>query len=256
MSTSSPAAGRRKPALNHHSVNRPAVLHNPVERAENLGMAVGLLAGPFGFVVANATYAWATSNGGDDGTGQHALALYAAHPVAVRVAVNAALIGCLFVVPGLLGAMRVLRDRVPRLSLVAITLMIAGYICYFGINAATFTELAIAERGIRGSEMAAALDAGQNDPAGLWLFMIFVLGNILGTLLLAIALWRSRAVARWAALAVAAWPVLHVIGLLAGTEWFEVAGAIFQAAGLATVAALLLRRADNTADPLRVGSRP
>lgn len=238
-----PSAGRsRKAPSTRPTTNRGIVVGDSLERFRNAGMALGLLVGPLGFVVANTTYAWVTRNGGDDLTGQHALALYAAHPLAVRIALNAALIGSLFIVPGLLGAMRVLRTNAPRLSLVAGTLMIAGYICYFGINASTFTELAFAERGVAGSRAAAALDASQNDPAGLWIFMLFVLGNIIGTVLLSVALWRSRIVAGWAALAVLAWPVLHVTGLIAGTEWFEVAGAVLQTAGLVAVAKVLWDR--------------
>jgi hypothetical protein len=51
-----------------------------------------------------------------------------------------------------------------------------------------------------------------------------VLGNIVDTFLLGLALWRSRSVARWAAAAVMIWPPMHVVGLLAGVEWFEVDG--------------------------------
>lgn len=251
--TTLPSAGRRqkrwpfagrsgKTPSTRPTTNRGIVVDDSLERFRNAGMALGLLVGPLGFVVANTTYAWATRNGGDDLTGQHALALYAAHPLAVRIALNAALIGSLFIVPGLLGAMRVLRTHAPRLSLAAGTLMIAGYISYFGINASTFTELAFAERGVTGSQAAAAFEAGQNDPAGLWISLLFVLGNIIGTGLLAAALWRSRVVVRWAALAVLAWPVLHVTGLVAGTEWFEVAGAALQTAGLVVVAKVLWER--------------
>jgi hypothetical protein len=255
MTVFSTAASRQKPASPDPRTAPGAASNGAIDRVRNFGMALGLIVGPLGFLVANATYAWVTRNGGgDDLTNQHALALYAAHPGSIRIAVNAALIGSLFIVPGLLGAMQLLRKQAPRLSLTAGTMMIAGYICYFGINASTFAELGLAERGVNGSAVAGALDAGENDPAGLWIFLVFVLGNLVGTLLLAIALWRSRAVARWAAVAVFAWPVLHVTGLIAVTEWFEVAGAILQAAGLAAVASVLLGRHDkstldlNTAD--------
>jgi hypothetical protein len=72
-------------------------------------------------------------------------------------------------------------------------------------------------------------------------FLLFVLGNIVGTFLLGLALWRSRAIARWAAVAIMAWPLLHIAGLVAGVEWFEVAGAVGQGAGFAAVAVRVLR---------------
>jgi hypothetical protein len=67
-----------------------------------------------------------------------------------------------------------------------------------------------------------------------------VVGNLLGTLLLAAALLRSHAVPAWAALAVMAWPPLHVTGLVVGSEWFEVTGAVLQGVGFAVAGARLL----------------
>ncbi len=57
---------------------------------------------------------------------------------------------------------------------------------------------------------------------------------------LGLALLRARVVPFWAAAGIMAWPTLHVIGLVAGTEWFEVAGALAQAAGLAVTGTRLL----------------
>ena len=45
----------------------------------------------------------------------------------------------------------------------------------------------------------------------------------------------------WAALAIMTWPPLHVIGLVVGTEVFEVAGAVLQALGSAAIAVGVLR---------------
>lgn len=87
------------------------------------------------------------------------------------------------------------------------------------------------------------IDDTQADATVMWMFALFVVGNVAGTFLLGLALLRSHAVAAWAAIAVMAWPVLHIIGVAAGTEWFEVAGAALQAAGLAAAGVGVLRRA-------------
>ena len=68
------------------------------------------------------------------------------------------------------------------------------------------------------------------------------MGNLLGTLLLAIGLLRSRAVPGWAALSIMVWPPLHVIGLVVGNELWEVTGAVLQALGLGATAIVLLRQ--------------
>jgi hypothetical protein len=72
-------------------------------------------------------------------------------------------------------------------------------------------------------------------------------GNLLGTLLFAIGLLRSRAVPIWAAILIMLWPVLHVSGLIIGGEVLEVIGAVLQAIGFAGVAAVVLRRSNREA---------
>ncbi len=117
--------------------------------------------------------------------------------------------------------------------------MIGGYVVYFGAAMRGLTDLAMADRGGPIGDYAAVLDAANE--AAIPFLLLFVLGNILGTLLLGIALLRARTAPAWAAAAICAWPVLHVTGLIAGTEWFEVAGATLQAVGFATLALRLAR---------------
>lgn len=76
-----------------------------------------------------------------------------------------------------------------------------------------------------------------------WAFLLFVLGNLVGTLVLAIGLLRSGSAPRWAALAIASWPPLHVLGLaLLPNEGPQVVGATLQALGFAGCAVALWRR--------------
>ncbi|WP_432930205.1 hypothetical protein ACQPZZ_07645 [Microbispora sp. CA-135349] len=203
-------------------------------------LALALFTAPWGFVVANAAYAWATRHGGSDATGAQALALTAAHPGEMRLATVAAMLGSLLMVPAVLGARRLIGDRSSRLGFLGATLMAAGYICYFAVALSGITATVMVERGGPLADYAAVLDGAQSDPSAVWVFLLFVLGNLAGTLLLGLALLRTRVVPLWAAAAIMAWPPLHVIGLVAGTEWFEVAGALTQAAGLAVAGLRLL----------------
>jgi hypothetical protein len=100
------------------------------------------------------------------------------------------------------------------------------------------------------ADYAAVLDASQGYASGIWAFVLFAFGNIIGTFLLAVALYRSRSIVpRWAALGMAAWPVLHITGLLMSSEWYEVTGGVLQALGFAGVAAAVLRVRDADWDP-------
>jgi len=224
----------------------PATAHapHPLDPTRGFRRRAAAIALPLGFLgqlVANAAFSWATRDGGGDATGADALELYARQPEAMLVATVAALVGCLLIVPGALAAGRVLRPRSPRLTLAAVLLIITGYICYFGIVATNFVTLALAEAGLPAG---AALDASQSYPAALPVFLLFVLGNMGGALLLAIAVFRSREVPAWAGVGILAWTVLHIVGLVVGSEWFEVAGGVLQIAGLSMITARALRLDD------------
>jgi hypothetical protein len=208
-------------------------------RLRRLGGALALAIAPWGFVIANASYAWMIRNGGSDSTGAEALALAATGPDVLRLAVLAGMIGCLLVIPAVVTALS--HARRSRLAFVGGSMMIAGYVCYFGVLLSNTMIIAMAERGGPLADYAALIDADQGDLWTAWVFPIFVLGNLLGTLLFAIGLLRSRTVPVWSAILIMLWPPLHVIGLIIGGEVLEVLGAVLQAIGFAGIAAAVLR---------------
>jgi hypothetical protein len=120
--------------------------------------------------------------------------------------------------------------------------MIAGYVCYMGLFFVNVVVLAFAEHPVSGA--AAVLDAAEQDPAAAWTFLVFVFGNLVGTLLFAVAAFRSDRVPRWSAVLIATWPVLHVAGLILGSEWWEVLGSTLQLIGFAASAVRLIRSQD------------
>jgi hypothetical protein len=219
----------------------PTSAPHSVGGLRRIGTAFALLLAPWGFVVANAAYAWAIRNGGSDETGADALALSAAHPLSLRVGLLGGMIGCLLLVPAVLGAFRLAPNS--KLVLTGGSLMVGGYVCYFGVVLTNFETLAMAARGGPVADYAAVIDAGQSDPWSSWVFPLFIAGNLLGTALFAMGLLISKAVPAWAALGILMWPVLHVVGLIFfGNEVPQVIGAVLQALGFASCAAVLLRR--------------
>ena len=203
------------------------------------GLAAGALLAPWFILACNVGWAMAQADGASDATGADSLAAAAAHPDLLYNVVLFGMIGALLMIPAALGAARI--AGAGRLSFIGGTLVAAGYVCYLAVLMSDLTTLAMVRVGGPMAEFARVLDTRQEFAAGTWVFLLFVLGNIVGTFLLGLALWRSRAVPRWAAAAVMAWPLLHITGLVAGTEWIEVAGAIVQGAGFAAVGVKLLR---------------
>jgi hypothetical protein len=209
-------------------------------RIRRLGGALALILAPWGFVITNASYAWMIRNGGSDETGAKALALAAAGPDLLRLCLVAGMIGCLLIIPAVMTALTLAWRS--RLAFVGGSLMIAGYVCYFGVLLSNVTIITMAEHGGPLADFAAVIDASQSDTATGWVFPIFIVGNLLGTLLFAIGLLRSHTVPIWAAILIMLWPPLHVAGLFLGGEVLEVIGAILQAIGFAGLAAAVLRR--------------
>jgi hypothetical protein len=229
-----------RPGVAGTSTPSPAEPASP-SGVRRVGSALALVLAPWGFVVANAAYAWSIRNGGSDETGADALALSAGHPLLLRVVLLAGMVGCLLLVPAVLGAFQLAPTS--RLVFVGGSFMIAGYVCYFGVLTTSFGTIAMAERGGPMADYAAVIDASQADPFSGWIFPLFIVGNLLGTALFAMGLLVSRAVPAWAALGILMWPVLHVVGLVFfGNEVPQVIGALLQAIGFAGCAAVLLRR--------------
>ena len=212
------------------------------DRARRVGLALALVSAPWGFVVGNASYAIITLHGGSDLTSRDALALAGAHPLAYRLGGLAALLGSILMVPAVLGAMRLMHARLSRIGLIGGILMIGAYVCYFALVYQSFITTAMAQQGGSLGNYVAVLDAAAGDPLTVWVTALFIIGNIVGTFLLGFALLRAGVVARWAAYAVMSWSLLHVVGIIAGSEWFEVVGAFLQAAGLTAVGLRLLHR--------------
>lgn len=205
----------------------------------------GAIALPLAFVfqlACNAIYAWLTRHGGGDtGSGAQTLEFYAAHPVGMRAATVLAMIGGLLTIPGVLAAMRLLRPSRPRLSLWAGALMIAGYVCYLGIAMTNFITLALATSGV---DAGAALDLAGADPFGAVFFLVFVVGNLIGTMLLGLAVLLSAGLPRIAGVLILGWPVGHIVNILVVNESFAVAGGALEIAGLVLLAQRVLRLSD------------
>ena len=211
-------------------------------RTRRVGQGLALLVAPWAFVVANAGDVVNRVPGQDDTTARGALLIAAAHPTAEKWFTFAAMVGCLLLVPAVLGAMNLLRVTAARLSLVGGALMIVGYICYFGLLFQGYATVALAQHGGASPDHVAVQDLTMNQGFFVVVALTFVVGNLIGTFLLGLALLRAHVVPRWAALCILTWPVLHILG----GPWGELVGAAVEAAGLGVVGVYLLRSRRHT----------
>ena len=207
------------------------------ERARRVGQGLALILAPWAFVIANLGDVLTTEDGLDDTTPRGALLISAAHPLADKWFTVAAMIGCMLLVPAVLGAMGLVRVKAARLGLLSGVLMIAGYICYFAMLFQGYATIALAQHGGASTGNVAVQDLMMNQGFFVGVALTFVIGNLIGTFLLGLALFRAGVVPRWAAALVLVWPVAHILG----GPWGEVLGAAVEAIGLAVVGLTLLR---------------
>lgn len=205
-----------------------------------VGIALAMFVAPWLIVAAETGSALRNPQGNDDIDPAVSLGLTADHLTVMRWSSLAAMLGALLLVPAVLGVMRLTRIRAARLGLIGGVLTATGYVCYFAlVFQGAFTEAAMATTGGSTTQNIEVLQAFNDDPFGAaWVGPLFVLGNVVGTFLLGLALVRARTAGRLAGYGLMAWSVLHVLSF---SPFVEVVGAVAQALGLALAAVALLR---------------
>jgi putative effector of murein hydrolase LrgA (UPF0299 family) len=205
-------------------------------RIRLVGLAAAMIVAPWLLVAAETAHSVMTLHG-DDLEASGDLALAREHLTLDRWASLAALLGALLLVPAVLGIMRLVRTGAAWLGLVGGVLTAAAYICYFAMVFQGFTTDAMVGVGGSMSQHEKVLQAVLDEPLTLWVYLLFVLGNVVGMFLLGLALVRARTVARIAGYGLMAWSVLHLLDF----PFAETLGATAQAVGFALAAGALLR---------------
>jgi hypothetical protein len=136
------------------------------------------------------------------------------------------LLGALLLIPGLLGVIHLLRRRRVTLGQIGAALMMLGAVAISSTYAISVFEIVGTGGDFDRDQLAALLDDTEESGEAAPIFAMFLLGLVLGSVLLAIGLWRQRAVPIWV-------PIVLVLGILAG---FAVGGS--QVSSLVTSALL------------------
>ncbi|QNE22579.1 hypothetical protein F1D05_37640 [Kribbella qitaiheensis] len=149
-------------------------------------------------------------------------------------------IAVLTLVPAAYSVGRVTRQRAPRLTMVALLLLIPGYLSLGWLTAEDQFLWSGAKAGMDAGAITRLADAMHPSAAVAGVF--FVLGHVLGTILLGIALWRTRVVARWAALAViVSQPIHFIAAVIIANHPLDLFGWGLQAVGFAAVGWAILK---------------
>lgn len=167
----------------------------------------------------------------------------AAHQTAQNAVVWLGFVAMLTLVPAVLAVGKVARRESPRLAAVGIALLVPGYLVLGWLVASDAAVLFAVREGL---PMDVAADAYESlHPGMLVAGVVFVIGHVVGTVLLGCALLRGTSVPRWAAIAVLVSQPLHfVAAVIVSSHELDLFAWGLNAVGFAAVSVAMLRMSD------------
>jgi hypothetical protein len=197
--------------------------------------AVLLPIGPAAVAVLRFILPYTTADSSTDAVRQ-----VAAHQTAQSAVVWLGFLAVLALVPGVIYAGRIVGREAPRLAAAATILLVTGYVSLAWLTVGDAYLL----YGVRHHLSQDVLTDMYNGvhPAATVAAALFVLGHVLGTILLGVAMLQGRVVPTWAAVAtIVAQPVHFVAAVVVGSHTLDLVGWGLNAAGFAALSVAALR---------------
>jgi hypothetical protein len=135
----------------------------------------------------------------------------AAHQTAETAVLWLTLVAMLTLVPGVIAVGLLAARHARRLGVAAMVLAVVGFSSLWAVAAIDFTAVAATQAGIDHGTTAKLLDQLNANPVLVVGTIGFVLGHVVGMILLGVALLRGRTVPAWAAWALIVSQPLHVV---------------------------------------------
>jgi Domain of unknown function (DUF4386) len=181
---------------------------------------IGLIAAAILFVVGTAVDpAW------DDDTADY-LAEVADDKGLYLLSSILSLVGALFLIAGMISVIHLLRRRRVTLGQIGAGLVLIGAIAIASTYTINALEIISTDDKFDPAQMVELFDDAEESGEAAPVFVMFLGGLVLGTLVLALGLWRQRAVTVWV-------PILLVVGNIVGFAGEDQAMALISSAILA-----------------------
>ncbi len=205
-------------------------------------LAVLLPVGPAAVAVQRFVLPYRTTD-----TPEAVVAKVAMDPQAQSVLLWLALIGLFTLVPGVLGVTRLTRRRAPRTSAAAVLLLVPAYLSMGWLVGSDVLLWVGVRAGVDQPTLVRLY--GTDHPTTMVAAAVFVLGHVVGTVVLGVALWRSGTVPRWAAvLTVVAQPLHFSAAVLFGSPALDLVAWGLNVAGFAAAAMAIIRLSNDAWD--------
>jgi hypothetical protein len=135
---------------------------------------------------------------------------------------------------------RTTRPGAPKLTTVAMVLLVPGYLALAWLAAADQFVWSGAQAGLDAAQITRLAES--THPTSEIAAVFFVMGHVLGTILLGIAMWRAGVVAKWAAVAVLISQPIHIVAaVIVPNHTLDLIGWGLQAVGFAAVGWAILK---------------
>ncbi len=166
-----------------------------------------------------------------------------ADPGAMSLVLWLSLVAALTMVPGSIAVGRLVRPAAPRLTTVALALVVPGYLMLPMLAGLDHPVWLAAEAGASQDAAVALLEAAH--PSYALATGIFVVGHVVGTVLLGVAMLRSRVVPVWAAaVTIVSQPLHFVAAVIAPNHALDGFAWGLNALGFAAAAVAIIRSAE------------
>ena len=249
--TSATSAARGRGAVETPAAARPLTALKPprdLRRITRWLLAVLLPVGPAAVGLQRYVLPYRTTDGP-----QAVVAKVAADPQAQSLLLWLALLGLFTLVPGVLAVARLTRRRAPRTTLAAVLLLVPAYLSMGPLVGSDILLWVGVHSGVDQSTLVRLYST--DHPTTMVAAGVFVLGHVVGTVLLGVAMWRSSAVPRWAAvLTMVAQPLHFTAAVLLSSPTLDLAAWGLNVLGFAAAGLAILRLPDDDWDVSPAGS--
>jgi len=154
--------------------------------------------------------------------------------------------GAFLAVPATLALMRVLNARSPRLAAIGGAMHLLGWIAIIALLMGDVIAVQMVSGGTPAPDAVQLYRRIMVSPPVIALNVIATL-HVIGGPMLGIALWRTRVVPLWAGVAATLAQPIHFVSNIAGILWIDAMTWIALAAAFGSVAAVVLRPAEDAA---------
>ncbi len=240
-------APTRSPADFEYSAPATTVRRGDTRKFRRYGAAATMLLAPLSIALVRASVP--VVEPGSAVTGTEAMSQMAANAGRARLTFVLSVAAVLVLPLGMVALMRLVSRRSPVLGAVGGGLALVGWAMVPVLVVSDVIAYEMSRLDPASTQFAQLWERIQGNPTMAALGAVFVLGHVVGMLLLAIGLGRGQLVPKWAAVAVAVGTLVHPVAIMAlSSRPLDVLAHCLVVAGLVPAAARALRMSDDEWD--------